>query len=291
MKIQNIRIIRKFIEADDKKLFILSKILLVINVNYHFIKVHISDRSKIYLHASKMSICFFIRKKFKSDELQFYRTFLRKNDIFIDIGANIGALSLSGAERVSPGGKVFSVEAIPKVFNYLKENIELNNFTSVITPYNYALGNFEKDVQFYVKKYGDDLGSLSSSVHQANRSITVKMVRGDILFNSLDRITLLKLDVEGAELIVFQGFSRLFDMIDFIIFEYEDSMIKSFNGNFTGIHDFLHKYGYDIYKVSGKFLSRLSGDFNSADRDDLFAFRINSLNEFLERTGYEYPGD
>jgi precorrin-6B methylase 2 len=51
---------------------------------------------------------------------------LRPGDTFVDVGANIGELSLFAAQRVGKSGCVVSVEAHPRTFSYLKRNIEMN---------------------------------------------------------------------------------------------------------------------------------------------------------------------
>jgi FkbM family methyltransferase len=56
---------------------------------------------------------------------------LQPGDWFIDVGANIGVLSLVGAQAVGSQGSVWAFEPNPASFAFLKTNIELNNATQV----------------------------------------------------------------------------------------------------------------------------------------------------------------
>ena len=53
----------------------------------------------------------------------FFINFLKKGDIFIDIGAHLGFYSLLAARLVGKEGKVYSFEPTPRTFEFLKENI------------------------------------------------------------------------------------------------------------------------------------------------------------------------
>ena len=64
---------------------------------------------------------------------------LGPGDIFVDVGANVGLMSLYAGQLVGTNGQVFSVEPIPTLFGQLNENIILNGFAN-IHAYNLALG-------------------------------------------------------------------------------------------------------------------------------------------------------
>lgn len=51
---------------------------------------------------------------------------LKAGDIFLDIGANIGYMTLLAANKVGDKGRVFSFEPNPDVLPYLQENVRFN---------------------------------------------------------------------------------------------------------------------------------------------------------------------
>src|SRR5260370_7902570 len=59
------------------------------------------------------------------------RKVLRPGDGFVDVGANIGALSLAASSIVGQNGHVFAVEAHPRTVEYLRGNVRLNEAENV----------------------------------------------------------------------------------------------------------------------------------------------------------------
>ena len=57
---------------------------------------------------------------------------ISKNDVVVDIGANIGYYTLIFAKLVGENGKVFAFEPDPSNFALLKKNVELNGFRNVV---------------------------------------------------------------------------------------------------------------------------------------------------------------
>jgi FkbM family methyltransferase len=276
------RFANDFVESKDKPIFILSKLLLLLNSNLYFVKIPLIEGLKIYLHASKMSINRLIRKNYYREEMVFYRYFLRSGDVFVDVGANIGMLSLVAARAVVPGGCVYSFEPNPKVFRFLVENFRLNSITEGCQQYECALADEDAISRFYVRKFGDDLGSLSKTTHLAHRSVEVHVSRGDIVLKDLSQITLLKIDVEGAELRVLEGFQGLIDRIKFILFEADSQMMQSHGLSFSQLFDFLETRGFRILTVADGLPTELRRNA-FIQHADLYAVRPNYIEEFMAR--------
>ena len=59
------------------------------------------------------------------------KNILKEGDTFVDVGANIGLMSIFSSFLVRESGKVFSFEPNPITNNILKENIELNNLSNI----------------------------------------------------------------------------------------------------------------------------------------------------------------
>jgi len=274
-----------FFESKNKPNFILSKLLLLLNSNLYFVKIRLIDGVKIYLHASKRSIHHFIQKNYYRQDMILLRCFLKSGDVFVDVGANIGELSLMAARAVVPGGCVYSFEPNPKVFRFLVENFRLNSITEGCQQYKCALADEDAISRFYVRKYGDDLGSLSKATHLANRSVEVQVSRGDIVLKDLSQITLLKIDVEGAELRVLKGFQGLIDRIKFIVFEANSQMMQSHGLSLSELIDFLERRGFRILTVAGDMPTELRRNA-VIQHADLYAVRPNDIEEFMARYSY-----
>lgn len=271
-----------FFENKNKPIFILSKMLLLLNSNLYFVKIPLIEGLRVYLHASRMSIHLLIVKNYYREEMMFYRYFLKSGDIFVDVGANIGLLSLMAARGVMPGGSVHSFEPNPKVFRFLVENFRLNSITEGCQQYECALADEDAISRFYIRKYGDDLGSISKATHLANCSVKVQVSRGDTVLKDLSQITLLKIDVEGAELRVLKGFQGLIDRIKFILFEADSKMMESHGLSLSQLIDFLEPRGFRILTVAEGLPTEL-GRNAVIQHTDLYAVRPNDIEEFMTR--------
>ena len=131
---------------------------------------------------------------------------VRLNDVFIDIGANIGYFSLLSA-TISSSVKVISFEPVKDIFQKMKENFSINDCKN-IEAINAAVGEINELRELFVSD-ADNLGM--SSFHQpenySGRKEKVEVVVIDDWFNTsgLSKIDLIKLDIEGSELAALKG--------------------------------------------------------------------------------------
>lgn len=126
---------------------------------------------------------------------------LGPGDNVIDVGANIGAFAVLAAHRVGPEGKVFAFEPATATFARLQRNVQLNQLKNV-TAINAAVGGTNGEAQLHLA----DRSALAT-LHEkfdGRESVATETVRVQTLASvmdgfALDRVTLLKLDCEGAE--------------------------------------------------------------------------------------------
>lgn len=126
---------------------------------------------------------------------------LNPGDTVIDVGANIGAFAVLAAHRVGPEGKVFAFEPASAIFARLQRNVQLNELKN-LTPINAAVGGTNGEGRLYLA----DRSAYASLYEQCDghESVATETVRVQTLASvmegfALDRLTLLKLDCEGAE--------------------------------------------------------------------------------------------
>jgi FkbM family methyltransferase len=139
---------------------------------------------------------------------------LQRHDTVLDIGANIGIVSLA-ASRLCPAGHVYSFEPGQIAFSCLQANIEANGLQNV-TSLNVAVGAEEGEIQFFESaEYGagsfamgasNDYDAKTALDGRLNpRRIAAWTVDGFVSRSGLSRVDCLKIDVEGAELAVLEG--------------------------------------------------------------------------------------
>jgi FkbM family methyltransferase len=132
--------------------------------------------------------------------------FLRRGDYFIDIGANLGFMTLTASRAVGRNGKVLAFEPNKIVADSMNHTLLINKIDNVIVD-THALGDEEGEA------------TLNTSAHHGIASLRIRaasgkkvgVVRGDRYINDLpeDTWVLVKLDVEGYELRVLRGFQSL----------------------------------------------------------------------------------
>ncbi len=131
----------------------------------------------------------------------------RKAQIVLDIGANVGYYSILAALS-NPDVEVIAFEPVPQLYASLVRNIELNQLASRIKPMNFAISNRCEEVSLFVPNNGVFCessilpGFRPDSVQLRAEATTVDQFLEDRGLGSVDVI---KIDVEGAEHLVFEG--------------------------------------------------------------------------------------
>jgi FkbM family methyltransferase len=140
--------------------------------------------------------------KYEPDVREALRYLLRPGHTFIDCGANIGYFSVMALGLVGPTGRVVAVEANPVTFELLRRNIELNGRG---TPVHCAVTSHDGDVEIFVSDMGDVYSSLKvgglvtgDTVH--SHKVPGKTLDAVVATQKLDRVDVVKIDIEGAEM-------------------------------------------------------------------------------------------
>jgi len=144
------------------------------------------------------------------------------NDIWLDVGANIGMFALSVSSRV---GKIYSYEPEPENFNIALKNIN-SNIDNAEVFCSAVIGGNEKKVDFFL---GKSPMSYSQHVKRGRRKVTVNAENINDLIDK-HGINCLKLDCEGAEYGIIKAV-RDWGRIEKIVCEYHFNMLKDKNHN------------------------------------------------------------
>ena len=139
--------------------------------------------------------------------------FLSKQEhpVFLDIGANCGLYTTIVAASC-PHTRVIAVEAEPDVARLLRNTIEENQTSitrnlATVEVVEIALSDQEGETTF-IRSWDNGLGSVHGVEACPRDSITVSTQRGDQLLVELEieTVDFMKIDVEGAEMLVLRGF-------------------------------------------------------------------------------------
>lgn len=187
------------------------------------------------------------------EQLETLISLLEPDDIFYDVGANIGFTSIVVACQC-PQGQIIAFEPDPDIMERLQQNVALNQFNH-ITAYPYALSDKIGEVELFTD--GNDSVSPSLTGQNVN-GITLNHIK--VSAQTIDALiesgktplpTVLKVDVEGAEYAVFQGAEKLlsggFGNRPRIIFlEAHPEFLIDYGVSVEELLVLLQGYGYEI---------------------------------------------
>lgn len=210
---------------------------------------------------------------------QFFKRYLQTGDVVIDVGANIGELTLQSSIAVGQTGRIFSIEAHPRTFKYLCGNVQLNRARNVFL-YNCAAGNDDGTINFS-DRYLDD----GNSVVGDGDCLRIAVCRLDNLPIDAPSIELLKVDVEGFEKFVFEGAGSILSKTKCIYFESWDDNFRQFGYCCNDLFELLTAGGFTIFRMlMPDKIAPISSDHHSRDCENLIAVR--EKKDFLKRTGF-----
>ncbi len=203
---------------------------------------------------------------------------LERGDTFVDVGANVGRVSQAAAWIVGPNGRVHSFEPSPTIAACLRRRIDLLGLANV-TIHVRAAGRSEGSAVLH--EYASGLGgasslrsgSLSGATHDGETRVDVCPL--DKCLN-LDRLKLLKIDVEGSELDVLAGAEALLLRHRPVLFvEASRQTLAAFGHTLDELIETLSTLGYELYSWRKSKLVRVTRAEDIPEEwhhDDLFGF-------------------
>jgi FkbM family methyltransferase len=126
--------------------------------------------------------------------------------VVYDVGANVGIYSLLASLRAGPSGKVYAFEPLERNLVYLRRHLALNNVENCVI-LETAVSNREGTRPFSAASWSSSMAHLSTDGEKLVPSTTLDTcIYGD---RGLRPPDIIKIDVEGAEIEVLEGASRV----------------------------------------------------------------------------------
>jgi FkbM family methyltransferase len=168
---------------------------------------------------------------------------LRADDLFVDVGANVGVYTVLAAGVV--GARVVSIEPVPQTFNKLCANLRVNNIVDKVEPHNIGLGRTQATLRFTADQ--DTTNHVIDDDAWIGPSIQVPVLALDTVLNGNSPV-LIKIDVEGWESEVLAGAAatlRSPSLLGLIVEMNGDDTAMS--ANERAVHDCLLHNGFRPY--------------------------------------------
>ena len=201
-------------------------------------------RSNLF-YIKEREVQFFIEKK------------LKLNDVFFDVGANIGVFSIYAA--IKKKANVYAFEPEYSNINLLRENIIKNDLINNIFPFSFAIGNECRITKLHIADFtpGSAVSSISKeSLKKTDEGYNVIWKEG-VMELTLDKIIdelkiipkMLKIDTDGNEKIVLLGSKKLLSSSELKNIIVEKTKNKS---DYSFCTNLLNEFGYIEIEKSDK---------------------------------------
>lgn len=218
------------------------------------------------------------------NDMAFLLHFLRQDDVFFDIGSNVGSYTLLASGVIK--ARSTALEPVPSTFDILTANINLNKLQHVVNLVNAGAGAKTGKIAF---TSGEDTTNHAVAEHETGLQdiINVPIVTVDSLLAN-GSPALIKMDAEGYESEIINGMTATLDqpVLKAIIIELNGSG-ERYGFDESKIHDLLlskgfNPYHYDPFKRSLSAIDSF-GNYNTIYcRDvDMVDDRIRSAKKVI----------
>lgn len=174
---------------------------------------------------------------------------IKKGDIVFDIGVNFGETLLNFAKLVGDKGTAYGFEPVPFIHEKAVRNIGLNNYKNIKLN-NLALSDQEETLFFDLSPYKYNSGGVKMNKTKGKQE--VKGIRLDdyIAENKIEKIDLIKIDVEGFETNVLKGGRETLKKLKPKLFiEVDDNFLKVGNSSAQELIELLSSLGYSMHNA------------------------------------------
>lgn len=254
------------------------------------IQIALPNRKRFYLELKDNSLMRRLYwkgfKYYEHETAILFFNLAKESNVIFDIGASFGYYTFLAAS-INEKCKVYAFEPVPRIFEYLKNNIELNHFKNVM-PLSYATTNFDGGISLFVPV--GELPTEASTLKGFRKDVVelqVPAIRLDsfVKKNNIKKVDLVKLDTEATEHLVLEGMiNTICRDKPIIICEVLYSRTEKF------LDSLLDNLGYKYFWISGEGLiekEKIEGDGTYKYNNYLFITKEKTKE--LKINGDKFP--
>lgn len=225
------------------------------------------------------------------EETRFLLSLLKPGDVFVDVGANVGYYSLLAADTVGPSGAVHAFEPIPQNLATLKANVSRNGLSNVVANQVAVTDGTSENITLYLRDGVSNSGwaSIAKSTKYKNIPFHVHTTTIDhyLKIHGVSRVSLMKLDIEGAEPQALRGATELLCQEDApdIICEINPFLLHQAGSSSRVVKQIIADHGYRLYKITSAGLVRLNAETEETSMCNIFASKGRAHGRIPTRHG------
>lgn len=233
--------------------------------------------SKVYFLTYNLGL---LKKNTTFKYHYFLKNLINRDDIIIDIGANLGYYTIPYAKHVGPQGFVYAIEPVQVVREVLEKNIGRRKNIQILP---YALGTESKHIRMgnNTRKHFGVVATGSHFVLEEDANaldeFTAEMKIGSEIFKNLERLDFIKCDVEGYETVIIPEMEK-------ILIEHKPTMlIETRREKRVFLLDYLMEIGFLGYVLEGGKLYPAKDIEEKMEDDIIFIHKekVNRYNKFF----------
>lgn len=176
---------------------------------------------------------------------------VRPDDVFLDVGSNLGVFSVFVGDVIE-SGHVIAVEPVPSTAEKLGRNLDMNGVDATVA--NVAFSATNGTVSLTVPDaHGSSAIETAGDGASRNPEVAVESVRGDDYLDrrGLSMPTVLKIDVEGYEYSVLRGLQETMSRprCRLVYCEVHADHMARFDASPEDVHEKLHSCGFEPNRI------------------------------------------
>lgn len=234
---------------------------------------------------------------------------IKEGDTVVDVGANIGYMTMAMAKKATSAGSIIAYEASPYNFELLKSNILINGYSKHVHLFNIGIYNHTTELEFITNKQSDGGAhvytgseeyekyhelSYREGLGDAKKSNTHDIKKTIISTTTLDEslskigvhaVNFMKIDIEGSDCHALQGANNTIKNSDniVIVMEWAAPFIQAHGSNLEECANLI----YDTYQLQVYKLLEDDGSLQQIDKSDLYSEEMASSPAFIDLVMYK----
>jgi len=216
---------------------------------------------------------------FEKCEVSLFKKLVSRGMVVVDIGAHIGYYTLIAANLVGDKGKVFAFEPAPENYALLVKNIEVNGYKNII-PVQKAVSNKSGTTNLFLFEQNKGMHAIYERSGYCKSIVVESITLDDYFSEQQDFIDVIKMDIEGAEMLALLGMDKIIRQSPSlkIFTEFRPTELRACGSSPQELLNRVTEYGFKLH-----FINERKQLIEPIDIGRLIEMRVVRLNLFLER--------
>ncbi len=239
----------------------------------------LTSKTKLYCRPSSSYAGLIIYQRFPEyPEMAFLEQIMLPSDICLDIGANIGGVTMLMAEPLTTG-HVYAFEPAIECHPDFQNSVVLNHYESKVSLNPEVISDKNGKINFVIESHSEvnHLATSNTELGQVLPTITLDTF---CKRHKLSQVDIVKIDVEGAEIKVLKGAIKLLQSQQIAVLVLElNSRGSLFGSSPSQTAAYLRMYGYQLFEPTNDGMLRTLGQIYEDRTVNIVAISKNGLRQ------------